>query len=333
MKYSLSFKIIFCALALVAETLTVARAGVSSDNEARHWLQRMSQAVRTLNYEGTFVYRRGDKMMGMHITHVVDGQGARERLVTLNGVRREVIRDHDGVTCILPDKHLVVASKSAIDKPFPAKLLEDPAAVDAHYDLIAAGENRAMGRRAHVIVVKPHDKYRYGYRIWIDNKTGLLLESDVINKAGRVMEQMMFTSLNLLDKAPASMDRQIHAIVNTVLKSTKSVAVKEDPKWLVEDIPQGFRLIEHRKRTRQSSGHAASLDHLVFTDGLASVSVFIEDQASKPQPTPLIGISHLGAVNAYRTVVGDHQVTVVGEVPSSTVRLIGQSVSYRIQRK
>lgn len=334
-RYSLSLKIILFSLVLSAQTLTVAHAGGSSDGEARQWLQRMSQAVRSLNYEGTFVYRRGDKMVGMHITHVVDGRGARERLVTLNGVRREVIRDHDGVTCILPDKHLVVASKGAIDKPFPAKLLENPESIDAHYDLITAGQNRAMGRHAHVIVIKPHDKYRYGYRMWIDDKTGLLLESDVINKDGRVVEQMMFTSLKLLDKAPPSMDHQIHAIVNTVLKSTKSVSVAADPRWLVKQIPQGFRLIERRKRTRQSSGHAASLDHLVFTDGLASVSVFIENQTSgRPhRASPLIGISHLGAVNAYRTVVGNHQVTVVGEVPSRTVRLIGESVSYRMQRK
>ena len=329
MRYPITFQLALLTLLAFSQALTSVRAA-EEGGDARQWLNRMSQSVRSLNYEGTFVYRRGDTLVGMHITHVVDKQGERERLVTLNGVRREVIRDHNGVTCILPDQNLVVVSKGRLEKPFPTKLLEDPKVIAAHYDITDMGLNRTMGQKTQVINIKPHDKYRYGYRVWIDQETGLMLQSDVVNKEGKIMEQIMFTSLRLLDKAPASMEQEVHPAVNTVLKSNMSKLVSDDHKWLVTHMPDGFRLVEHRKRTRQSNDHAVSMEHLVFTDGLASVSVFIENQLTPSQAVPMVGVSHLGAVNAYRTIVGKHQVTVVGEVPVSTVQLIGKSISYHV---
>ena len=331
MRHPLTLRIALLSLMVLSQAVTSVRAA-EQNSDARQWLNRMSQSVRTLNYEGTFVYRRGDTLVGMRITHVVDKQGERERLVTLNGVRREVIRDHNGVTCILPDENLVVVSKGRLDKPFPTKLLEDPKVIASHYDITDVGLHRTMGQQTQVINIEPHDKYRYGYRVWIDRKTGLMLQSDVVNKDGKIMEQIMFTSLKLLDNAPPNMEEEVHPAVNTVLESNMSKLVSDDHKWLVRAMPDGFRLVEHRKRTRQSDDHAVSMDHLVFTDGLASVSVFIENQLMPHQAVPMVGVSHLGAVNAYRTIVGNHQVTVVGEVPVSTVQLIGKSISYHVTR-
>ncbi len=329
-RHPLTLRFALLSLMVLSQTVTAARAA-EENSDARQWLDRMSQSVRTLNYDGTFVYRSGDSMVAIRITHVVDKQGERERLVTLNGVRREVIRDHNGVTSILPDVNLVVFSKGRLGKPFPTKLLEDTKVVAAHYDITDVGLHRTMGQQAQVINIKPHDKYRYGYRIWIDKKTGLMLQSDVVNKDGKIMEQIMFTSLKLLDTIPPYMEHEeSHPTVNTVLKSNASKLVSDDHKWLVTQMPDGFRLVEYRKRTRQSDDHAVSMDHLVYTDGLASVSVFIENQLMSRQSAPMVGVSHLGAVNAYRTVVGDHQVTVVGEVPVSTVQLIGKSISYHV---
>ena len=317
---------------MLSQAVTPVRAA-EEGADARQWLNRMSQSVRTLNYEGTFVYRRGDALVGMRITHVVDKQGERERLVTLNGVRREVIRDHNGVTCILPDENLVVVSKGRLEKPFPTKLLEDPKVIATLYDITDVGLNRTMGQNAQVINIQPHDKYRYGYRVWIDQKTGLMLQSDVVNKDGMIMEQIMFTSLRLLDKIPSSLEEEVHPAVNTVLRSNQSQPAQNDNKWLVTYMPDGFHLVEHRKRTRQSDDkNAVSMDHLVFTDGLASVSVFIENQLMSRQTAPMVGVSRMGAVNAYRTVIGNHQVTVVGEVPANTVQLIGKSISYHVTR-
>lgn len=329
MRYPVTIQFALLGLIVLSQTITSVRAA-ETGSDARQWLNRMSQSVRTLNYEGTFVYRRGDTLVGMRVTHVVDKQGERERLVTLNGVRREVIRDHNGVTCILPDENLVVVSKGRLEKPFPTKLLEDPKVIAAHYDITDVGLHRTMGQQAQVINIEPHDKYRYGYRVWIDRKTGLMLQSDVVNKDGKIMEQIMFTSMRLLDSVPTTMGEEVHPAVNTVLKSNMSKLVRDDHKWLVTRMPDGFRLVEHRKRTRQSDDHAVSMDHLVFTDGLASVSVFIENQLTPRHASPMVGVSHLGAVNAYRTIVGNHQVTVVGEVPVSTVQLIGKSISYHV---
>lgn len=329
MRSPVTLRFALLGLIVLSQAVTSVRAA-ETDGDARQWLNRMSQSVRTLNYEGTFVYRRGDTLVGMRVTHVVDKDGERERLVTLNGVRREVIRDHNGVTCILPDQNLVVMSKGRLEKPFPTKLLEDPKVIEAHYNITDVGLHRTMGQQAQVINIEPHDKYRYGYRVWVDRKTGLMLQSDVVNKDGKIMEQIMFTSLRLLDGIPSSMEKEVHPTVNTVLKSNMSELVSDDHKWLVTHMPDGFRLVQHRKRTRQSDDHAVSMDHLVFTDGLASVSVFIENQLMPRKASPMVGVSHMGAVNAYRTIVGNHQVTVVGEVPVSTVQLIGKSISYHV---
>lgn len=316
-----------CCSVLLLSHIAAARAE-DERATARQWLNRMAHAERTSNYEGTFVYRRGEKLVAMRVTHVVDTHGERERLVTLNGVRREVLRDAAGVTAILPDENLVLINKGRLSHPIRTKLMEGARSIDDHYIITDTGLRRTMGQQAQVIDIKPRDKYRYGYRLWIDRDTGLMLQSDVLDK-GDVMEQIMFTSLKILDKAPPLPKEKIKPLA-TVMKSDKSVPVKDDHHWQVKRVPDGFHLVEHRKRTAPSGGGSVSTDHLVYTDGLASVSVFIESQSTPAESPPMVGISHVGAVNAYRTVVGRHQVTVVGEVPVNTVRLIGESISYHV---
>ena len=99
----------------------------------------------------------------------------------------------------------------------------------------------------------------------------------------------MFTSLKLLDNAPPNMEEEVHPAVNTVLESNMSKLVSDDHKWLVRAMPDGFRLVEHRKRTRQSDDHAVSMDHLVFTDGLASVSFSSKTSSCPTRPSPWSG--------------------------------------------
>ncbi|NHZ69829.1 MAG: hypothetical protein GWP20_01175, partial [Thermotogales bacterium] len=90
-------------------------------------------------------------------------------------------------------------------------------------------------------------------------------------------------------------------------------------------VPDGFMLTDHN--WHQLSAHEAGVEHWVYSDGLASVSIYIEK--SQKEHDVYSGRSHRGALNAFGTMVADHYVTVVGEVPHQTVEMIGKSV--RIQ--
>lgn len=299
-------------------------------DEARDWFDRMTWAAQALNYDATFVYVQGRQMEAMRIIHRADDSGERERLISLSGAPREIIRDNTGVACILPNRSSVLIEKQRARKPFVGGGAVDTDQVARHYDFLMIGRDRMAGQDARVIGIRPKDQYRYGYRLWLDEKNGMLLKSELISNDGSVIEQVMFTSLKLLDDVPASaLEPSLGGegfVWHKENKESDPVAQEHegDKDWEVTRWPDGFVLTLHEKHSLQGSD--TPVEHLMFTDGLASVSVFIEELEGNKHM--LKGASHMGAVNAYGAVVAGHQVTVVGEVPQATVSLIGQSVQY-----
>ena len=198
--------------------------------------------------------------------------------------------------------------------------------LEKNYRLIMGGEDRIAGRAARMIIIKPKDNYRYGYRIWVDEDTGLLLQSDLVNEHGSAIEQVMFTSINVVDKATPEMIRAVtmdDEMRNSLKASKQRTVSSNDMPWRITRMPNGFSLAEHYQH---SSGKGEPVEQLVLTDGLATVSIFVERISGKT--APFMGVSHKGAVNAFGTVVDDHQLTVVGEVPAAAVRLIGSSFNF-----
>ncbi len=298
-------------------------AGDTSDN-ARQSLDRMARAAQTLNYDGTFVYRNGSTMQSMRIIHRSGDEGERERLVALSGAAREVLRDRERVTCILPDRQSVVVAKSR-PRDFPhSKLFESNAGFARFYTLSVHGGERIAGRHTSLVAVDPHDRFRYGYRIWMDRDTGLLLRSELINERGEIVEQLVYTNIDLPARIP---DELLEPAISGAgytwyrdeeAKPGAAATTNAEPNWYPGWLPDGFEL---RERTHDL------VEHLVFSDGLASVSVFIErlDTTSKP----LDGLDSMGALNAYGSMVGEFQITVVGEVPAATVERVGASITRR----
>jgi sigma-E factor negative regulatory protein RseB len=294
-------------------------------------LDRMAKAAQMLNYDGTFVYRNGATIQSMRIIHRFGAEGERERLVALSGAAREVLRDRERVTCILPDSQSVVVAKSR-PRTFPySKLFESDGLFKRFYVLSVHKGERVAGRHTEMVAVESNDRFRYGYRLWMDRDTGLLLKSELIDEHGAIVEQLVYTNIDLAaeisdellkpeisgagytwyndeERAPAS--------------SSESVAESEwSPQWL----PDGFQLSDHARNPILASRDP--VEHLVFSDGLASVSVFIErlDTASEP----LDGPSSMGAVNAYGSMMDGFQITVVGEVPATTVKRVAMSITRR----
>jgi sigma-E factor negative regulatory protein RseB len=314
-----------------AALLFGAAAGVAADGDARDWLRQMSQASQGLNYRGTFIYVHQGRLEAMRIIHRAGEDGEHERLIALTGDAREVIRDGKQVTCILPRDKAVMVDRSLPRKPFPASLPRDLDALAGHYQFLVAGEDRVSDRPSRIVVIQPRDALRYGYRLWLDSDSSLLLRSDLIDADGSAIEQMMFTEMQILDEVPAEelqpMPRDEDFTWSGSLQDDEPAgeAAAADYAWMVSELPAGF-MPTHHNRVRMASAEVP-VEHMVFSDGLATVSVYIEPRQAGMEG--LSGYSSMGAVNAFGLQRDGAQITVVGEVPRITVEHIARSVQPR----
>lgn len=295
-------------------------------DSAQEWLMKINHAARNLDYDGVFVYQHDTQLEAMRIIHKVANKSSKERLVSLNGAPREVIRDELEVRCYWPDKNSVMVEfRKAGSSGFPAILPERLQDLEKYYVIKLGKIQRIIDRVAQLIIVKPADNYRYGYHLWADKETGLLLKADLLNINGKILEQFMFTQVNIGGTIP---DAALTSAVSTKSmvwyredRDTRKLPAK--PGWTVTNLPKGFMLSAHMMR--QMPMRKQPVEHLVYTDGLSAVSIFIEKQEKGVKPVKP-GTSSMGAVHAYGTNIDDYQITAVGAAPARTVSLIGGSV-------
>jgi len=314
------------ALPLVGALL--AAPAVAGDS-AHDWLVKMDQAGRRLNYEGAFVYQHGDRLEAMRIVHKVANGSVRERLVALNGAAREIIRTEREVLCYLPDENSVVVEHRKADSlGFPAIRPERLPELEKYYQMRLGKTGRVAGRPAQVVIILARDGYRYGYRLWADQETGLPLKADLLADDEKTIEQFMFAHINIGVAIPASALAPSTPGKGLTWHRERAVedsaAATQPERWQAGRLPEGFRL--SKRLVRKVPALNKVVEHLVYSDGLATVSVFIE----KPEPgarPEMLGPSRMGAVHAFGARVNDHHVTAVGEVPAATVALIGGSMA------
>ncbi len=300
----------------------ISAAASDGSSEARDWLQRMMNASQELNYEGTFVYIQGQKLESMHIVHSHDEQGERQRLSSLNGSLREVLVVGDSVLCLLPTQEVYVAGSRLTRSPLPVSLPRDLNQLEGYYRFEMLGKDRTAGVDTEVIGIKPRDEFRFGYRLWLDGNTGMVLRSALLDENGYILEQMMFTSIEV----KAEIDRELLSPPEGLgqarqLRDHPSGEVVTEPGWSIKSLPRGFMQVLYN-RYRKEGGYVT--EHIVLTDGLAIVSVFVEELR---ELAPLLeGPSRMGAINAYGVIKKGHQVMAVGEVPGVTVKMIASSL-------
>lgn len=314
----------FCVALLVLFVPTV-----QAESASIELLERMSQAAKQLNYEGVFAYQSGKTFQSVRIYHRNDDGTESERLISLNGAAREVIRSDDTVTCINPDGKQINVSQRPLGRGFPSDLPRRLSSATAFYELKLGDEDRIAGKLTQRVDIKPVDNFRYGYRLWMDKETNLLLKSELIDEQGDVLETFEFTDIQTgIDIPDSSLKAQMSGNEMVWNRTEPGEITTQDlatfSNWQTKWLPEGFMLVAHQNRLRSNNG--AHVEQRVYSDGLSSVSVFIEKM--RAQHNHFHGGSHMGAVNAFGSVIHAHFVTVVGEVPAVTVEKIGAAIEY-----
>jgi sigma-E factor negative regulatory protein RseB len=307
-----AFLWLFSALAVATEA-----------EQAAAWLEKIAKAARQLNYSGTFVYQHGEQVETSRISHFVDRSGEYERLLTLDGPKREVIRMNDETYCLDYDNRVLRKERQSGRRNFPALIPEQLSQVTEFYEIKIGATERIAGYDTQSVSLEPKDGFRYGHKLWADVATGLLLKAKRLNERKEVLEQFTFTQLDIGSAVTREMTKPgAEAGPNWRRDSVSAQSTSMEAGWAVKSFPAGFRKIVEMRRTK--AGSQGSVTHIVYSDGLASVSVFIEPMALKRRP--MEGLMRHGAMNILFRPVLDQMITVVGEAPPATILQIGNSV-------
>jgi sigma-E factor negative regulatory protein RseB len=315
-----------------SDRLTVARfaavslligAGIAFGAEPKEWLERMNKALTTRNYVGVFTHMRGDRAETLRIIHRVKGKDVSERLLSLDGSEREFIREGDELTCYFPDRREVLVERGSPDALLALPSLDE--GDSTVYEIQGGERERLLGRKTRMVALTPRDEYRYGYRLWIDEETSMPLKTQLCDQSGKVIEQILFSNIDLPERIPDSMFKpMVDASSFRWLRAERQqLPLASTPAlWAAMRLPPGFRMAT--RGAQSLPGSSEPVAHLVFTDGVASVSVFIEPRRADAPAQQ--GPARVGSSSAFSTIVDGHQITAVGEVPASTVQFIATQV-------
>lgn len=315
--------------ALASLPLLGAGAALARDPDPAQLLTRAVNATHRLGYSGTFIYRHGSLSETTRITHFYDGGKEFEHLEVLDGSPREVVREGDEVKCYIPESRTVFIERRSERGTFPAILPASLGGLSEYYNISRGVPARVAGLDTHAIVLEPRDEYRYAHQFWIDAASGLLLKAVLSNEKHEVLESFAFSELKV--GIPPDYERIRVRLATSEDWKVHHVAAREsgradEGQWGFKNSLPGFRRTAGmRRQVRLNSPESL---HFMFSDGLAAISVFIEpltQKSAKVEP----GVVNMGAIHAYRRIIGDYQVLVMGEVPAAAVRKLGDGIELR----
>lgn len=294
-------------------------------------LRKMQHAAQKLNYAGTFVYQQGSQIRTSRITHVLDGNSELEKLEILDGQPREYLRKNDEVTCYLPNSKTIQIEKNVSQEVFPAVFSANAMSLPESYQIKKAESGRVAGSECQNYLFEPKDGNRYGYRLCVDKNSGLLLRAQTLNPKNEVIEQIAFTQFQTgeLDRnkiKPSYQNVTQWRIENLTAQTNINSG------WIVRALPQGFRKVSEMRRLLPTTANATTSDskanqvvQLIYSDGLAAISVFIEPYSD----TRSEGSLQQGALNVTGKRHGEYWVTVMGEVPAVAIRQVINSIELK----
>ncbi len=268
-----------------AMALTLPQRSRAAD-DARAWLEKMNQALATRNYDGTFFHLSDGRVETMRIVHRVRAGRVTERLLSLDGSGREFVRSNDELTCYLPDQHTVLVEPRQDRGPFLGSLPRFGADVNQFYRIELLPASHVLGRAARVIAVNPKDQYRFGYRLWLDETTAMPLKTQLCDSRGQVIEQILFARLEMPESIP---DSELAPAVHTEgMRWVRQGPSRDHGAAGAVGLP-GERtaagISSDRAGAQTLGGATVPAAHLVYSDGLATVSVFVEAEPERKSGT------------------------------------------------
>ena len=295
--------------------------------DAAAWLARAATAARELNYVGTIAFHLGDRADTSRIVHLNEKGSQFEKLTSLDGPAREVIRGNGEVRCYFPDARVVRVEPPSFRNAFPSLSPQQQATLLEFYEFRKAETTRVAGLEAQAFVFEPKDGFRYGHKFWADTQTGLLLKARLLNERGEVIEQFAFLDVHIGARVDRDMVKPSWPPVPPdweVKELDRGNIVTRETGWVATKLPPGFVKVVEGYRSLSSRKHR--IVHLMFSDGFVAVSVFVEPAGASAHPN---GLSQRGPLSVYTRQVDDYLVTVLGEAPGAAVRQIAQSVTRR----
>ena len=325
------YRLIYCRLIFVLSMVMPLQSFAAT--EADEWLENMASAMKTQNYKGVFVYSRGEISTSMKVIHRYKGEVERERLIQLDGDMGEILRTDDQVVCILPGNREVSLEQSMPAGPFAGAFSRAIMPDKEHYAVAVEGDDRVAGVPTVKISVSAKDNDRYSYVLWLEKTSSLLVKSILLDEYGQTLEFFHYTSIELTDNITDS-ELQADKKAGVLFSHEQVAAVKvgldwpEGMVWRIGWLPHGFMRLS-ADDTNYVEGNVDTLQssHIqLYSDGLASFSVFIEPLGEENMPE---GSSTVGATVAYAHRLKwqhhDYMVTVVGEIPVTTAIKVAET--------
>jgi len=296
----------------------------TAPQDGRAWLHKIYQATQDLSYTGTFVYQHDGRSETSRVTRLASPQGDIECLEVLDGEPREIVRSKDGVRCYLPQSRTLKVDRHSTGRRFPAMLPAQLTELLGYYRVRLGATDRVAGRACQRVSLEPNDSYRYGYELCADQATGMLLRSTTLSETKQPVEQFTFTHLEVGEVRPEAVAPPHATQAWHIEESSVRPADLGAQGWRVDaDLPGFHKIVE----VVRVLGAHEPVGQLVYSDGLAAVSVFIE-AAEGRRDSVQRGAASIGGINIFVREVEDHIVTVVGEAPAASVRRIADHVRY-----
>jgi len=312
-----------------------AASAPGSARDARSWLLRIQEAATRQNFQGTFVISGGGNVASARMAHFCEGSNQYERIESLDGQARNVYRWNDTVHTVWPTNRVAVIEPRDPLNSFPAVLQAGDDALADWYDVQPQGADRVAGRDADVLLVRPKDAYRYGYRLWADKSSGLLLRADVLGERGQVLETSAFSDIAIGQKPqPETVLQPMKRLDGyRVVRPTTQATRLDVEGWVMRQVAPGFRLVSCVNRQMETpadaeaAGGAQRVLQAIYADGLTYVSVFVEPFRPQRHTQPML--ASVGATQTLSMRQGDWWITVVGDAPAATLKMFANGLDRR----
>ena len=310
---------------VLAGFLVAASPLFAGSDEPGDWLQRMTAAVQHTDYEGTVIRIQNGTAEALKVVHIVSDGVIREKVIVQEGDGLEIIRNGNEVHSILPDSKTVLVEEWDDQSTLFSTLPSSDIRFGSEYDVAIVRRDRVAGRNAVMLAVRPHDSYRYGHRIWLDVATGFPLQTKLIDVDGTAIEQVKFADIRL---GETIREESLQSSINTAgfrwfAEPKKVVRTEIESDWVSDNLPPGFRSVS--AHAENEAGRAERVTHMMFSDGLANVSVFIEPSGDENAPRR----AQVGTSTSFSVTINGSRVTAVGEVPAATTEQIARSMQPR----